>query len=358
MENDSSHPKSPLASKRGRESTGSGEKTHPTKKVKIVPKKSKEKSMYLMLITKGGYNFNHIPNDELLQIRAKMVKAIFEGPDPLIDWIKSVNGRALCACHTIEAVQWVKTFVKQLNSEYGAWLPKEGPNSCTLEVVIPPPTSYLPPETIIEKMKRTNKVQGNSLILFTKKISGDRRVIRFSADAELFGALKRMGFSVHIGIDRLRLLEEREFATPHTDPDPGDNDDAIMAANDERLEENEVRQGGNEAAHDNNEVLRDDDEVLRDATEALRDSDGVDMVDDVNHVFEGSAVPRGASNDGGTVPNGWLPRKHLPITFKIKREPEDTREAPMDGAKTDWNDLLSDSDDDVAPILDEYFEDF
>ena len=82
--------------------------------------------MYLMLITKGGYNFNHIPNDELLQIRAKMVKAIFEGPDPLIDWIKSVNGRALCACHTIEAVQWGKTFVKQLNPEYVWSLAPEG----------------------------------------------------------------------------------------------------------------------------------------------------------------------------------------------------------------------------------------
>ena len=178
MQNDPKTPSSPSGNKRGRESSGSVN-ANPTKKSKPEPSRSKMRSAFLLLITKGGRNYEHLNKDDVHQIRDQMVSDYYAGDDdPLIDWIRHVNGRALCACDSLETVSWVKTFVRKVNAGYGAWLPREGPNSRTLEVLVPPPAANkIDPERIIQKMKSTNRLPGNCLILFTKKIPGDRRVI-------------------------------------------------------------------------------------------------------------------------------------------------------------------------------------
>ena len=161
---------SPIGTKRGRESTGSGGGSRPGKKSKTGETNTKEKSAFLLLITKGGRKYEHLSSDEVLGLRDKMIAAIFaDDDDPLIDWFRRVNGRALCACTTSEAVKWVKKFVRKCNPAYGAWLPREGPNSCTLEVTIPPPAAKkFTPERVLEKMQRTKLPSGELAYPFHK----------------------------------------------------------------------------------------------------------------------------------------------------------------------------------------------
>ena len=106
MQSDEIRGKSPSGSKRVRVSTGSGNANHPTKKLRSDTTRSKEKSAFLLRIMKGGEEYRHLSNEEVLEIRGKMIVAILsEDEDPLIDWIRYVNGRALCACHTLETVE-------------------------------------------------------------------------------------------------------------------------------------------------------------------------------------------------------------------------------------------------------------
>ena len=59
MENVANIEPSPLGNKRGRESTGSGLEKHPTKRSK--PTRIKERSLFLLLITKGGLEYDIYP---------------------------------------------------------------------------------------------------------------------------------------------------------------------------------------------------------------------------------------------------------------------------------------------------------
>ena len=199
-------PMSP-GNKRPRDSTGSGSKPNPNKKIRA---ERKERSLYLLLITKGGDKYEHLNKDEFTELKKKMVETIFktDGGNPLIDWFQHVIGRALCACTDSDAVKWVKRFVKKASPDYGAWLPTEGPNARPLRFIVPPPTSDMNVDVILAKMKETNKLPGRYLILFTKWTKYGR-IIRFAADKTLYEALQEKKFAVHVGVDKLTLTDDR-----------------------------------------------------------------------------------------------------------------------------------------------------
>jgi len=86
MSNTIKNTTSTLGSKRVRDSTGSGgENVHKRPKIK-------ERSAYLLLITKGGEEYDHLTKDEVQAIKKEMISAIYsDDVDPLIDWLRFVN---------------------------------------------------------------------------------------------------------------------------------------------------------------------------------------------------------------------------------------------------------------------------
>ena len=217
-ENTSNEPGSPLASKRSRENHGTAEKIHPTKKSKLDSAgtvKTKRQSTFLLLLTKGGEQYQHLNEEEHSNLTKAIITTIFEGnlaPNeiPHFDWSSKPRGRSLIACDDEIAVTWLKKFVANYADGFGAWRSGEGPNRRPLQVMVPYPTGDRAADEIISMVIKANYLEGEFIVLYSKKIPKIGHFIRFSADQQFAEGLERIDFRPFCGLTRLNIFDEKQ----------------------------------------------------------------------------------------------------------------------------------------------------
>ena len=170
-EKTANEPSSPTVTRRNRESTGTAEKNQPPKRSKLDMSgdgkgSRKKRSKFLLLLTKGGQEYEHLEEDEYANVTKGIISAMFEkeleAPEiPHFDWASRPRGRSLIACDDENAVKWLKNFVSNFAEGYGAWLSDEGPNRRPFQVMVPYPTGDRTAEEIIGMASKANYLEGD-----------------------------------------------------------------------------------------------------------------------------------------------------------------------------------------------------
>lgn len=167
------------------------------------------RSSFLLELRHRAPGFELLTNEEFREAIEIIEDRIFSegGVNPAIDWVSWKEGRSMIACADRPTVEWVKETLGEIDSQYGAWLPNEGPLELKRFVLrVPYPTAKRAPDDILARVVDGNGLEGRMKILKGRRT--DRALILImGADERMRETLIQRGNRVRCGVTKLDMRE-------------------------------------------------------------------------------------------------------------------------------------------------------